>query len=65
MAYNGTYLHEMYFDNLGGEGTTAPEAFKKAATASFGSWDNYMADLKAAAGSAHGWVLTLLHLRGT
>ena len=58
VAYNGTYLHELYFDNLGGEGTTPPEGFKKAVTQTFGSWDNYIADLKAATASAHGWVLT-------
>jgi Fe-Mn family superoxide dismutase len=58
VAYNGTFLHELYFDNLGGEGTTPPAAFKTAAEASFGSWDNYLLDLRAAAGSAHGWVLT-------
>src|SRR5215470_11985575 len=58
VAYNGTILHEMYFDNLGGDGTQAPDFFKGAVTANFGSWDNYIADIKAAAGSAHGWVLT-------
>jgi Fe-Mn family superoxide dismutase len=58
VAYNGTYLHEAYFDNLGGEGTSPPEHFKQAAVAHFGSFDNWIADLKAAAASAHGWVLT-------
>jgi Fe-Mn family superoxide dismutase len=58
VAFNGTYLHELYFDNLGGAGTSASEGFKKAATASFGSYDNWVADLKACTGSAHGWVLT-------
>jgi Fe-Mn family superoxide dismutase len=58
VAYNGTFLHEAYFDNLAGEGTTPADFFKKAAEASFGSWDDYIKDIKAAAGSAHGWVLT-------
>src|SRR5262245_40748280 len=58
VAYNGTFLHELYFDNLGGEGSTPPEPFKKAVVDSFGSWDNYILDVKAACGSAHGWVLT-------
>ncbi len=58
VAFNGTYLHEFYFDNLGGQGTAASDAFKAAATASFGSYDNWVADLKAGTGSAHGWVLT-------
>ena len=59
VAYNGTFLHEAYFDNLGGEGTTPPESLKKACTEAFGSWDNYITDVRAAAGSAHGWVLTV------
>jgi Fe-Mn family superoxide dismutase len=58
VAYNGTYLHELYFDNLAAPGTTAPDAFKQAAAASFGSHDGWIADVKACAGSAHGWVLT-------
>src|SRR5215813_9681699 len=58
VAFNGTFLHEYYFDNLGGEGTSPPDYLKNAAVAAFGSWDNYIADIKAAAGSAHGWVLT-------
>jgi Fe-Mn family superoxide dismutase len=58
VAYNGTFLHEAYFDNLGGEGTTPPDYFKAAASAQFGSFDAWVADLKAAAASAHGWVLT-------
>jgi len=58
VAYNGTFLHELYFDNLGGEGTSPSGVFKGAIDAAFGSWDAYIADLRAAAGSAHGWVLT-------
>jgi Fe-Mn family superoxide dismutase len=58
VAYNGTYLHELYFDNLGGAGSAASDGFKAAAAASFGSYDNWVADLKACTGSAHGWVLT-------
>src|SRR5262249_39141639 len=60
VAYNGTFLHEAYFDNLGGEGTTPPDYLKTALAGAFGSWDNYIADVKAAAASAHGWVLTCL-----
>jgi Fe-Mn family superoxide dismutase len=58
VAYNGTYLHELYFDNLGGAGSPVHAGFKAAATSAFGSYDNWIADLKACAGSAHGWVLT-------
>lgn len=58
VAYNGTFLHEYYFDNLGEPGTQPADFFKTAVNTAFGSWDNYLADIKAAAGSAHGWVLT-------
>jgi Fe-Mn family superoxide dismutase len=58
VAYNGTFLHESYFDILDGAGTQPGDVFKKGITAAFGSWDTYIADVKAAAGSAHGWVLT-------
>jgi superoxide dismutase, Fe-Mn family len=59
VAYNGTFLHEAYFDNIGGDGSAQPpDNLKKAVNTSFGSWDNYIADVKAAAASAHGWVLT-------
>jgi Fe-Mn family superoxide dismutase len=57
VAYNGTVLHELYFDNLG-DGSTQPSAeIKKAFDASFGSFDNWIADTKACVGSAHGWTL--------
>lgn len=59
VAFNGTVLHEQYFENLGAKGQTPPEAFKKAIEQSFGSWDNYLADLKACVASAHGWTLTV------
>jgi Fe-Mn family superoxide dismutase len=57
VAYNGTVLHELYFENLGAEGGQPPAPFKAAVADSFGSWDDAMADIKAMAGSAHGWVL--------
>src|SRR5262249_46534634 len=58
VAYNGTVLHEIYFDNLSGPGQKPPEDFKQAIAKSFGSWDNYVADCKAIVGSGHGWCLT-------
>jgi superoxide dismutase, Fe-Mn family len=58
VAYNGTFLHEYYFDNLGGDGSPPDEALKNALAGAFGSYDAYVADVKAAAASAHGWVLT-------
>ncbi len=56
-AFNGSYLHEMYFENLIGEGVEVPAALKAAVEASFGSWDAMVADMKACGGSTPGWVL--------
>jgi len=50
-------LHELYFENLGAKGGEVPPAFKKEAQRAHGSWDAAVADLKAMAESAHGWVL--------
>jgi len=57
VAYNGTVLHELYFENLGPKGGEVPPAFKKEAVRAAGSWEAAVADLKAMAESAHGWVL--------
>ena len=58
VPYNGVYLHEMYFDNLGGP-ASAPEAdLAKAIEGSFGSQSNWEEDLRACAETATGgWVL--------
>lgn len=57
VAYNGTFLHELYFGNLGPPRAEAPAALRQAEAKAFGSWDNAMADLKAMTQSTHGWVL--------
>jgi Fe-Mn family superoxide dismutase len=57
VPFNGTYLHEMYFENLAGGGTQPSEALKKAAQASFGSWEDLVKDCRAAGTSTPGWVL--------
>lgn len=59
----GTVLHDLYWENLGGDGdiSKAPE-IQKAINDNFGSFDNWKADFKAACMSAKlsGWgVLTL------
>jgi Fe-Mn family superoxide dismutase len=59
VAFNGTVLHEMYFENLGNGSTQPDENAKKLLTHSFGSVDNWIADQKAALMSAHGWTLTV------
>jgi Fe-Mn family superoxide dismutase len=60
VAFNGTVLHEHYFENLGDGSTTASDAAKRALEASFGSFDAWVADTKACLMSAHGWTL-LVH----
>lgn len=57
--YNGMRLHELYFENLGGDGKINPDsAIAKRLVAQFGSIDNWAADFKAT-GSMRGigWVV--------
>ena len=56
VAFNGTFLHELYFENLGNTGQPSG-LLKKAAEASFGSWENFVQDMKSSAGSTPGWVV--------
>jgi Fe-Mn family superoxide dismutase len=57
VAYNGTVLHELYFQNLGDGSTQPTDKVKKIITDGFGSFDNWLADAKAALLSAHGWLV--------
>lgn len=57
VAYNGTVLHELYFENLGVAGGEPPAPFREAFAQTCGSWEKAIADVKAMAASAHGWVL--------
>jgi superoxide dismutase, Fe-Mn family len=57
VAYNGTVLHEIYFQNLGPAGSAPAPEVKQAFEQSFGSWDGWVADVKAIIGSGHGWCL--------
>ena len=59
VAYNGTVLHEMYFENIGNGSTQPDEHAKRLITASFGSVDAWIADAKAVLLSAHGWLVTV------
>jgi Fe-Mn family superoxide dismutase len=58
VAFNGTFLHELYFENLTAPGSTIGAETKKLVDAEFGSQDNWLADVKASLASAHGWVIT-------
>ena len=57
VPYNGTYLHEMYFDNLSVSGQPGTE-FTSMATKAFGSIDAWKADVKATGLAVPGWVVT-------
>ena len=58
VPYNGVYLHEMYFDNLGGPRQKPKADLTRALEGSFGSRSNWEEDLKACAETATGgWVL--------
>lgn len=62
-AANGIFLHEYYFNVLGGEGLAASEASEKggalveAIEKEFGSYEKWLEDFKAAGMVARGWVV--------
>ena len=56
VPYNGTFLHEMYFDNLEPAGEPDHDIAKMLAH-EFGTLDKWKDDMKAAALSTPGWVL--------
>ncbi|MBN1258663.1 hypothetical protein JXA05_02810 [Candidatus Peregrinibacteria bacterium] len=58
VAFNGAYLHKYYFENLSPAPGERSKELEEAITASFGSFDDYLKDLKACAASTPGWVLT-------
>src|SRR6476646_8206814 len=58
VAFNGSYLHQLYFENLAAPGQSPDSNFKAAAEKAFGSWDKWIADVRGAASSTPGWVLT-------
>jgi Fe-Mn family superoxide dismutase len=55
VAFNGSFLHELYFENLGADGPCTPEL--GAALETQGGVALLMADLKAAALCGPGWAL--------
>ena len=56
VAFNGAYLHELYFENLQARGEPGPE-LRKAIEEAFGSYDEFVADMKATALGTIGWVV--------
>ena len=63
VPFNGTYLHQLYFENLAKDGGSASDELSKAIIASFGSLEKYLADLRGTASSTPGWVLTAKNKR--
>jgi hypothetical protein len=61
-AYNAVTLHEFYFEQF----TSVPghplPVFLQAVERSWGSWENFTRDLRAACGSTDGWVLVVWDL---
>ena len=59
VAFNGTVLHELYFENIG-DGSAQPDAeAKRIISDSFGSFDAWAEDAKAALLSGHGWLVVV------
>ncbi len=56
VAFNGTYLHELYFENLLAAGAPTAE-LTAAIDEAFGSYSNFVTDLKATALCTIGWVV--------
>lgn len=57
VAFNGAYLHQHYFENMNAKPTEAMAEFRQAIEASWGSWENFVADLKGSGASTPGWVI--------
>lgn len=55
-AANGVYLHEWYFDILGGDGNAAG-SLADALTAQFGSLQNFASYMSACGMAARGWAV--------
>ena len=59
VPYNGTFLHELYFENLTPTGKPGAE-LEKLMAATFGNIDTWKADVKATGLAVPGWVVTAL-----
>ena len=58
VAFNGSYLHQYYFENLAPTPGKRSGELDKAIVDSFGSLEFYLKDLKAAATATPGWIVT-------
>lgn len=57
VAWNGTKLHELYFENMTGGGSEMSSDLKSMIERDFGSLEAWQEDLKACASATPGWVL--------
>lgn len=56
VAFNGAYLHELYFENLQAKGKPGAE-LTQAIEGSFGNYEDFIKDLKATGLCTIGWVV--------
>jgi superoxide dismutase, Fe-Mn family len=56
-AANGAFLHEAYFGNLGGGGGQPGGKLADMIKQEWGSFDKWLADMKASAMAARGWAV--------
>lgn len=61
VAFNGSYLHQMYFQNLSGTPTTKSNELEDTIKAHFGSFADWEKDARAAAACTPGWVVSCVN----
>lgn len=57
VAFNGAYLHELYFENLSAQGGRPSATLRKRIDADFGSMAELESSLRGCANSTPGWAL--------
>ena len=57
VAFNGAYLHQLYFENLTGEVTNPGAELAAAINTNFGSMESWLEEAQAALKTANGWAL--------
>jgi len=62
-AWGGIVNHEIYFNHLGGEGGQPAGKIAQQIDKDFGSFENYLKDMKATGLAARGWAWTVWNSR--